>query len=279
MYNNPARIATWECARLWPDKAQMYEPHTCRIDYLISLGTGTSPSDRYTVGPHSPKTDRFLPRLASWASGSLDSEVIWKSFLSCIPESYRSRCLRLNLHFPGTEPALNDVNAIGKLKEQTKDSIRMNLEVAQARDYMIASVFYFELDTFTRAEGGAYECSGNILCRLPLNVESRKSFFASLKDNSTSFHSQDRRLASIKDVPQECPPFRLSVGFVLQSRQEKLDILVKGITSRAMSISGMPASLQALIEAENLDAPFGCIDSRVERPLPTIPLKRKLDEI
>ncbi|KAL5400585.1 hypothetical protein PMIN03_012258 [Paraphaeosphaeria minitans] len=280
-HNNPALIAAWECARIWPEKGRIFETGKCRIDHLISLGTGTSPSNRYTVGPHSPKKDRFMHRLASWASGSLDSEVLWNRFLNCIPESYRSRCLRLNLHFPGPEPALNDVDSISRLKEQTEDAICLDWRVSQAKDFIIAGAFYFELDNFARVEGGAYQCSGNIFCRFPLNLEGRKTFYATLQDNSTTFTIWGRAVAIVDSAPHGSPPFRLMFNFVVQSMEDEkdqLDISVQGITSRPMLISGMPMSLGTLIRAQGFDAPFGSSDGRMDRPLPAIPSKRKLHE-
>lgn len=279
-HNNPALIAAWECARIWPDKGRIFETNRCRIDHLISLGTGTSPSNRYTVGPHSPKRERFFHRLASWASGSLDSELLWNRFLSCVPESYRSRCLRLNLHFPGPEPALNDVDSIRRLEAQTKDAICLDWRIPQAKDFIIAAAFYFELDSFTRLEGGAYQCSGNIFCRLPLQFEARKAFYATLKDHSTIFTIRGRTVAAVDSVPHGIPPFRVMLDFVVQSMEEEkdqLNISVKGITSQSMLISGMPMSLGTLIRAQGLNAPFGSVEGHVERPLPVVPSKRKFN--
>ncbi|KAF1973234.1 FabD/lysophospholipase-like protein [Bimuria novae-zelandiae CBS 107.79] len=281
-HNNPALLAAWECARIWPDKGRIFEIDKCRIDHLISLGTGSSRSNRYTVGPHSPKKDRFIHRIASWASGSMDSELLWYRFLSCVPESYRSRCLRLNLYFPGPEPALNDTDSIVRLKEQTKHAICLDWRVSQAKDSIITGVFYFELDGFSRLEGGAYQCSGNVFCRLPLDVEGRKTFYATLQTHLTSFTIRGRTVATVDNAPRGSPPFRLMLNFVVQSMEDekdKLDISVKGLTSRPMLISGMPMSLGTLIRAQGFDAPFGCIDGHVNRPLPAVPSKRKLDQI
>ncbi|KAF2439151.1 FabD/lysophospholipase-like protein [Karstenula rhodostoma CBS 690.94] len=278
LYNNPAFVSTWECARIWPDKGQIFEPNRNQVDHYISLGTGTSQSNRYTVGPHSPKTDHFVHRLASWASGSLDSEILWNRFISCVPQSMRERCLRLNLHFPGPEPGLSDVASIGRLKQQTRDAIWSDRRTADARNYMIAGMFYFELDQYSRVEGGAYQCSGNVLSRVPLDIEGQKKFYATLRDASTTFCMQGRTIGRVLGSPRIIPIFRLSLDFVLPSMEGKLEICVKGITTQPMLISGMPVTLGTLIQSQGLDAPFGTLDGHTERPLPTVPSKRKLGD-
>lgn len=167
------------------------------------------------------------------------------------------------------------------MKKQTRDSTSLDWRLSQVKDFIIASSFYFKLDSFARAEGGAYQCTGNIFYRLPLTAEGRKTFYTTLSTQSTTFTIRGRAVASVDSVPHGNPPFRLIFNFVVQSMEDEkdqLDISVKGVTSRPMLISGMPMSLGTLIRAQGIDAPFGSSDGRSDRPLPAVPSKRKFNE-
>ncbi|KAF2194727.1 FabD/lysophospholipase-like protein [Zopfia rhizophila CBS 207.26] len=279
-HNNPAFIASWECAFLWPDRCQILERNNGHIDHMISLGTGTSSSWKYKVGPHSPVRDRSLKRLFGNYMGHLDGEKQWQTFINCVPPNLRDRYHRFNIFFPGPEPALDEVPAIERLKDLANRFIVSNPRATLAKDSLVSSIFYFELDDFHQLDGGGYQCFGTVSCRLPLDYSGRKYLYRSLAENSAFFLVSGRPVACVETIPKGMPAFRRRIDFIAKNMDDEVHISIRGITSHPTPISGLPRKLSYLVTAQSLQIPFGCIDHReVDRPLPSIPLKRKLHEI
>ncbi|KAF2727575.1 FabD/lysophospholipase-like protein [Polyplosphaeria fusca] len=273
-HNNPAFIAQWECSYLWPDGPAGH----CngRMDHMISLGTGTTSLARYRIGPHSPVKDRFLKRLVGSFMGHLDSEKQWRTFYSCISDEARGRYHRLNISFPGPEPALDEVSAMKRLKRQASDFMSSDPQSALARDAIAASIFYIELDRLSRVEKGMYACSGTIRCRLPLDYSGRKALYKHLLEQRACFWVAGRSIPCAETVPKGLPAFRRQVSFVMQSLEHHVEVSITGITTKATPISGLPRPLQQIIAVQGLISPFGCADNRaIEKPLPSINVSRK----
>lgn len=247
---------------------------------MISLGTGTASSMDYEEGLLSPVRDRFPKRLFGNFNHLLDGQRQWRTFIRCVPPELRHRYHRLNVLFPRTEPALDEVVAIERLKHLTAHSITTSAQALVVKDHMIASIFYFELESYSRSEGDAYSCSGVILCRLPLDVSGRKKLYEMLSESSASFLVSGRPIPCVQSIPKGMPVFRRRIEFMAKKLDDEVDIAIEGVTQNARYISGMPRPLHQLVEALNLQAPFGCIDHReIEKPLPHGPLKRKLHQI
>ena len=86
----------------------------------------------------------------------LDGEEQWKTFIRCVSSEIRPRCHRLNISFLGIEPALDDVAVIEHLKEEVSKLVESSPQTLTVKDTIIASLFYFELDSLSFLEGGAY---------------------------------------------------------------------------------------------------------------------------
>ncbi|KAF5845605.1 hypothetical protein GGP41_009361 [Bipolaris sorokiniana] len=279
-HNNPALLASWECAVLWPDKCQMFDTDKSHLDHLISLGTGTSSTEKHQVGPHSPKRDRFMRRLLGNFMRQMDGEEQWKTFVRCVSSEIRPRCHRLNLSFPGTEPALDDIAVIQDLKQEVSKLVEINPHIGKINDTMIASVFYFEVDSLTPLEGGSYQCCGTIFCRLTLDSLARRNLYKTLLESYSFFIIGGQSFPCAQSVPRGAPIYRKSASLIVKSLEDKLSIAITGITSEPTMISGMPTRLSSMIKAQGLYVPFGCIDNRdVCKEVPSLPLKRKVDDI
>jgi hypothetical protein len=247
---------------------------------MLSLGTGTSSAAKHKIGPHSPVKDRFVKRLLGNCMVQLDSEKQWKTFIQFIPPKLRNRYHRLNICFPGPEPAIDEVQAIQRLKGQAQQFIANDAKALLVRDTMIASIFYFELDSFS-LKGNDIQCSGTIMCRLPLDSNGRLRLQSKLSESAAAFLVSGNPFLCLDTMPHKSiPVFRRRLDFTVKSITEDVDISIRGITSSPTPISGLPRPLYQLIEAGGLDAPFGCSDHReVDRPLPDAPLKRKFHVI
>jgi hypothetical protein len=246
----------------------------------VSLGTGAVASATFSVGTHTPKKDRFWERLKGSFLEHLDGEAQWNSFLSCTPVEFRPRYQRLNIYYPGSEPALNDVAAIDRLKSQARDCLASNSNLVMAKDLMLASMFYFELESISQLEGGGYRCFGIISCRITLSIVGRKKLWERLREKNAVFMHKNRAIPCVTTIPEGIPPFRCGIVLVLKSVTDSVNISIRNFTTRTTVISGMPTTLNELIEAQGLHAAFGSIEKvRIERELPEVPLKRKRHDI
>lgn len=271
-------LASWECAVLWPDRCEMYKTDDCRIDHMVSLGTGSMSTPKHELGPHTPKRDRFIQRLFGSFMDQLDGEKQWKTFIRCIPHELQHRFHRLNVPLRGVEPALDDTEAIEHLKEDTLYSLERNDQLHTIENTMVASIFYFELDTIDRLEGGTLRCSGTIFCRLSLEAASRHVLHEWLKKNAACF------VLGTQSIPCVSGPgrsfFRRSVSFIATNLDEQLSITLTGVTNTPTLISGMPVRLRSISDLLYINSPFGFIDSRrMEKSLPEEPAKRKADRL
>jgi hypothetical protein len=281
-HNNPALLGTWECGSLWPEKCLIFEsdPSTVLIDHTISLGTGTSFTSKYELGPHSPKRDRWFKRLGGNYMCHLDSQEQWNTFIRCVPAKLRPRFHRLNVSLPSPEPALDDVTAINQLKCAASKYIESESTVQVAKNTMFASLFYLEVDNFRKMKNGMYRCSATIHCRLPLGFNERKKFYQTLLRKHALFLVNGQSIPCVQSLPSGFPIFRRGIDLLLKSMTDRIQVSITGITSEPTVISGMPTQLGRLAKAQNLLMPFGCIDNRrVEKQLPDVPQKRKAREI
>jgi hypothetical protein len=264
-HNNPASIAKWESRFIWPNKA---EP-----DFALSLGTGTASTP---AGSESWWKSRFTSRIFKSFMRTLDGEDAWKRFYNSLAPASRDRFHRLNIRFSGTEPSLDDALRIPELKVRALETIRADTDtVTTVLDYMIASMFYFELDDLPKLGNTGYACSGYIFCRLDLPYNGLHYLYTQLKETSSWFLIQGNPIPCILTMPKRLPPFKRRVTFCVDSLDENVAMSIRGITSTPKLLSGFPTSLGKLIDDQMLDSPFGTIDHRInEKALPAIPAKR-----
>ena len=165
---------------------------------------------------------------------------------------------------------------IDSLISQATQYIRTGVHLRVIRDLMYAAMFYFELDRMPEYIDGRYICTGHIFCRLHLSRKGRESLYRQLVDTSSYFVIDGRPIPCVERVPSCIPPFVRKVRFTLQSMNDFVGITVRGVTLRPRSISGLPKTLKALVQAQVLEAPFGSTDhSRSAKILPERPPIRK----
>jgi hypothetical protein len=266
-HNNPISIAQWETRFIWPNKS---EP-----DYALSLGTGTTST---LENGASWWKSRFAFRLFKSFMRTLDSEDAWKRFFNSVAPASRNRYHRLNVRFSGPEPSLDDALQIPELKARVSKTIEADTSVITAiLDSIIASIFYFELDSdgLPKSSKSGYTCSGHIFCRLNMPSRGLQFLYNRLLQTSSRFLIQGNPIPCIQTVPKGLPPFRQRVTLHVDSLDASIVFSIRGITSTSKLLSGFPTTLRNLIRKQQLDSPFGTIDHRTEgKPLPAIPSKR-----
>ncbi len=279
-HNMPAKLATWEVKYLWPDRP---DP-----DLLLSLGTGTmldAPNSPHIKGTHmwsrmceSTMIGRFLKRLWKILMDSMDAQAAWVEFYNTLPLHLRHRFHRLNIQVPGPEPSLDDATRISELKDSTVQTVSLRTNAVTAVvDYMVSSMFYFELDALPKFDGHQYLCEGHIYCRLDLPHDGLFHLYDQLVATSSYFYVQGNPVRCVGTMPRNPPPFKKRVVFTVSRRDEVIAMSIRGITSVPRELSGLPTTLEKLICHQRLESPFGTIEHTgfgVEKPLPAIPCKR-----
>jgi hypothetical protein len=153
-HNNPASIAQWEIGFVWP--------HKPKPDFALSLGTGTS---SVTTTSNSITKSQFYVRIFKSFMRNLDGEDAWKQFCNSVSPQMRTRFHRLNVELTGPEPSLNDALIILELKSNVLRTIKEDKSVITGVvDAMLASMFYFEVDTLPVLEQNGYNCHRYIFC-------------------------------------------------------------------------------------------------------------------
>jgi hypothetical protein len=156
-YNNPVQVADTERKLLWPHLS--CEPPAL----LLSIGTGydsttkseTRQSPRIQPGPFG--YFRYLYRIA-WdqLQTSLGCEQAWKNFIYPLnlreQDDLRKYC-RLNQDYHESLPKLDDVDKMTFLEDSTRACFMHDKLIDQVADTLVASLFYFKLNSTMRAKG------------------------------------------------------------------------------------------------------------------------------
>ncbi|KAF2835324.1 FabD/lysophospholipase-like protein, partial [Patellaria atrata CBS 101060] len=268
-HNNPIDIGYWETRCLWPDKA---DP-----DFVLSLGTGMC-SNSITVGPQSPVNRRFAYRLLDTLMKTMDGEDAWRRFKLSLPRESQWRYHRLNVTFTDLEPTLDDVQSMEGIKDKVSLSLKVDSEVPRILDSILASMFYFELVSTPTFSDGQYLCEGMVYCRMELNKEGTVALYNALRRTSSYFLFMGSSFPCVERVPRGAPPYGRRLRFSVATLNDIICISILGITSKPRMLSGLPRSVSNLIEAQGLYAPFGTADHVAQKPLPTVPSKRKFED-
>ena len=76
------------------------------------------------------------------------------------------RIHRLSINFDATEPRLDDTRSIPKLKSRVQNDHSLLTKIDAIARCMIASLFYFELDSLLQRYDGKHAVMGYILCSI-----------------------------------------------------------------------------------------------------------------
>jgi predicted acylesterase/phospholipase RssA len=173
-YNNPVDIAMLEQRLIWPESQDRHP------DILLSIGTGYNPATepRDSRSTSKPSTWGVLSHMRGLAKigidhvhNSLNSERTWKIFMErYLPyDRFKDRYIRVNLTLDNDPPKLDDVQAMGKLRDMTRSRFTKEKDQIQTiADRLIASSFYFEpLPSPNAIENsdGSFTVKGSIFCR------------------------------------------------------------------------------------------------------------------
>lgn len=144
---------------------------------MLSIGSGYSqrsdtPQNRAKIRPGASGAYNSVKQLYNIAVGhiesSLNAELAWRRYCEILQLDRRDefRYQRLNVHLPDDPPKLDDVGALGELRDNARESMKFDRRLKQVAHHLIATSFFFE-ETGNRKslDDGSEECHGIIHCR------------------------------------------------------------------------------------------------------------------
>jgi hypothetical protein len=247
--NDPLISALSEVAALFP--------HVDEPDFILSLGTGEPAA--------SNDLSADIPR-GIWRNGAFPRlcRLFWEKMRDGkVREAYHSHpgYHRLNVAFDGEEPRLDDVMSIPGLKSKVQGDDSISDAIDNIARCMVASLFYFELDSIPERSDGKYIGSGRILCSLRSHEKSFKELFARLSSASAQFCLDRHVVAAVQDSTcfDKDGNFRIKVELNTAGR---FTISLQDNTSGHYNISGSAFSVEKLIQAQAFNASFGRADHK-----------------
>ncbi|KEY75282.1 hypothetical protein S7711_08625 [Stachybotrys chartarum IBT 7711] len=245
--NDPLVSALFIVANIWP--------HIDKPDFVLSLGTGEPKLSETLAAEDSCSESRngmllrlcrlFWEKTRDGKMRQLFQALMWYH--------------RLSVQFDGSEPRLDDVQAIPEMKAKVHDDASLSAKIDDVVRYMIASLFYFELDVMPHRYGGRYLGSGHILC----SIKAQDPAFPTLMERLKSSRFQIDGHADMQVVDDNCfdkhGNFRKPVKLNTEGR---FAITLSQQTEEPSHISGSPLSVEKLVKLQGLSAVFGRPDHR-----------------
>jgi hypothetical protein len=235
-------------------------------DFVVSLGTGEPGPSNYDVSTDDCRSIRrngMLRRFSDLLLEKTRDKTVRRAYKTAgLAGKTLHRIHRLSVDFHGAEPRLDDTSSIPELisKVQTDPSLSPKID-AVAR-CMVASLFYFELDSLPQQCDGKYVLTGHILCSVRHSDPALKALLSKLASGCSRF------LVNNCPIPGSAtdPSFLGKDGNVrIRVNAETVDRLTISLElgdAEACNISGSPFSVPRLVTAQGLDAPFGRPDHR-----------------
>jgi hypothetical protein len=235
-------------------------------DFVISLGTGEPGLSNYetsTEDCRSVRNNGILQRLCHVMTEKTRDKTVRRAynFLACT-EKIARRIHRLNIDFNVSEPRLDDTKGIPGLVSQVLNDSSLLPKVKVIARCMIASLFYFELDSLPQRYNGEYTLLGHISCTLRRSDPALEALLEKLAESRAKFLINGCP-AFIMSDNHAClggdGNFRVKVG---TTTTDSLSITLEVSSFEACNISGSPFSVQRLVTAQGFDAVFGRPDHR-----------------
>ncbi|KKY22693.1 putative patatin-like phospholipase [Phaeomoniella chlamydospora] len=249
--NDPLVSALCEATAAFPS---VEEP-----DFILSLGTGeprVKADNRSADGLHNVLKNGAFPRLCRMLWEKMRDKKVRQAFQT------HPRYHRLDVQYDHNEPRLDDVRSIPELKSKVGTDDSLTYLIENVARVMVASLFYFELDSIPERFEGKRVGYGYIRCALRCNSPAFSVLLNQLSGRSALFYSDDNPITREFGDPAVLDGdgnFRLRVDFDIDN---KFTISLKQGDSAPCDISGSPYSIDKLIAAQGLDAYLGTADHR-----------------
>ena len=236
-------------------------PHIEEPDFILSLGTGEPTEEEIQPLPQDSRSifkNGVIPRVVGLAWEKMRDGRVRQAFRT------HPRYHRLDIKLGDREPRLDDIRSIPDLKSKVDADPSLPEAVNKVAEWMIASLFYFRLDSDLEWSNGTWTGSGKICCLINQNDPAYQALILQLTNISAAFWLDDSPIAGRfghSSFTNKEGNFRKSLTV---STADKFSIKLKRGKSMC-DISGSPFSIEKLAEIQGKNAVFGTADHRKRR--------------
>ncbi|KAH7363553.1 phospholipase [Plectosphaerella cucumerina] len=241
---DPTLSALCEVAALFP---LLDEP-----DDVVSIGTGESrPSNAAATDDlRDPWANGAVPRLRRLFWEKMGDRKVRQVL------QRQRRYHRLTVHFDGDEPMLDNARCMPEMGRKARDDPSLSEPIAHLRRCMIASLFYFELDSLPERRGGRYVGTGSILCTIRRAEPGFRELFSQMLERSVQIILDGRPVSAVGDAAcfDREGNFRKAVEL---DTCGTLQIALREGATAPCDIGRSPFSVERLVALQGLDSVFG----------------------
>lgn len=229
---------------------------------VLSLGTGTQAEGR---SPQVTNTG-VLFRGYRYHKYNIDAESAWHELLDELDPEERCDYLRLNIKFPGSEPAIDDVECMDELSTRVYSQPQGRQERKEVLSTLLITCLFFELDEYPSYTAGLFHCRGSIRCRLPgralirallQNHSSELQYFKDSEKPGFPVHENLGFSVREEDICQDCYRYIRPVQFTVEAMTDMISLSVRWGNNESRRLSGFPQSMAKVVDDQQLCCPFG----------------------
>ena len=235
-------------------------------DFIISLGTGEPGPNNYEVSTDDCRNIRkngMLARTRDLILEKMRDKTVRRAYKTVkVAAQILHKIHRLSVDFDATEPRLDDTRSIPGLKQKVETDHSLSPKIDTVARCVIASLFYFELDSLPKRSDGKYVVTGHILCSIRRSDPAFTALLSKLSSCSSRFLVNDWTIPGTINSPSflgKDGNFRMQVHV---ETFDRLTISLEQGDGKTCNISGSPFPVQKLVMAQGIDAPFGRADHR-----------------
>jgi len=134
----------------------------------------------------------MFPRICNLILEKIRNKIIRRAYKTIrLAVQILNRIYRLSINFNTIKPRLNNTRSIPKLKLKVKIDYSLSARIDTIAHYIIASLFYFELDSLPERYNGKYIVTRYILCLITRSDLAFKALLSKLVNNSAGFLIND----------------------------------------------------------------------------------------
>lgn len=231
---------------------------------VVSLGTGSS-------GPRVPTShssrlraiwrEGFLPRSYRAFMELINGQKIAQAFKNGRRAELDGRYFRFDVELD-REVELDDTGGMRGLTTKAREQFCRSENVDVVARCLVATRFYFELESKPKKIKGKYSGSGHIFCRLPRNSPELEVLLEQLSKRAARFIVNGHGLpGSVGDRSfiDHQGTFRKRVEF---ETKDTLSVLLQEGPADPQHVSGSPYAVHDLLDMQGLNNDFGTPDHR-----------------
>ncbi|RDH26112.1 hypothetical protein BDQ94DRAFT_176705 [Aspergillus welwitschiae] len=252
--NCPLRAALRESQIIWPTRTQP--------DLVVSIGTGYSTEEPASDATEDdgPLRGGFIARAIRTflSSPAVDGRRGWLDAWDSVPETLRADVFRLDRAIAGPLPELDDAEAmegLGTYPYRVPDGLMRA---------WLAKSFFLELDETPTVTAQGLVCRGSVLCCRSDTATLIRQTQCHFPGARFMYGNRDLGAVSNTDGCSACGYYRKRVILQVTSLSEDLQLGISSSTA-FRALGGFPTSVQALLDAQQADAPFGRADHGRDR--------------